>query len=138
MKTLRMIGLAVIAILMSVNFISCKDDDESDNNSIVGTWVYSGKTWEDSWTFKKDGSFTEASLDLDEPEDSWWGAGTYTYNESSSELVLTYKTETYDGETTPYDEVSRYHAVVNSGKLYVYSLDEVGYEPETIVLERKK
>ena len=36
MKTLRFIGMAIIAIIMSVNFAACSDDD--DDNPIVGTW----------------------------------------------------------------------------------------------------
>ena len=36
MKTLRFIGMAIVAIIMSVNFVACSDDD--DDNPIVGTW----------------------------------------------------------------------------------------------------
>ena len=39
MKTLRLIGLAIVAIVMSVNFAACSDDDEDiDVNQLEGTW----------------------------------------------------------------------------------------------------
>ena len=34
MKTLRFIGMAIIAIIMSVNFVACSDDDD-DNPMLV-------------------------------------------------------------------------------------------------------
>ena len=58
MKTLRVIGMALVAISMSVNFVACSDDD--DDNPIVGTWrcevVDDGKGYSDSYTFNADGS----------------------------------------------------------------------------------
>lgn len=42
MKTLRFIGMAIIAVIMSVNFVACSsdDDDENESNSpLVGTWM---------------------------------------------------------------------------------------------------
>ena len=43
MKTLRFIGMAIVAIIMSVNFVACSDDDEEDNRplaeKIIGHWV---------------------------------------------------------------------------------------------------
>ena len=42
MKTLRFIGMAIVAIIMSVNFVACSDDDEEDNRplaeKIIGHW----------------------------------------------------------------------------------------------------
>lgn len=41
MKTLRLIGMAIIAVIMSINFVACDDDDEDSNtidtSSLVGT-----------------------------------------------------------------------------------------------------
>ena len=38
MKTLRFIGMAVVAIIMSLNFAACSDDDEEiDVNQLEGT-----------------------------------------------------------------------------------------------------
>ena len=36
MKTLRLIGMAIIAEIMSVNFVACDDDEDSDNVSLIG------------------------------------------------------------------------------------------------------
>lgn len=38
MKTLRLIGMAIIAVIMSVNFVACDDDEDSDNVSLIGKW----------------------------------------------------------------------------------------------------
>lgn len=40
MKTLRFIGMAISAIIMSVNFIACSSDDNNDNENtnLLGTW----------------------------------------------------------------------------------------------------
>lgn len=39
MKTLRLIGLAIVAIVMSVNFVACSDDDDDFNVSdLEGLW----------------------------------------------------------------------------------------------------
>ena len=45
MRTLRFIGMAIVAVIMSVNFAACSDDDDEDNNGnngnnpLVGTWI---------------------------------------------------------------------------------------------------
>ena len=58
MKTLRFIGMAIVAIIMSVNFVACSDDDEEDNRplaeKIIGHWVL---TYEEG--FIKDSEYPE-------------------------------------------------------------------------------
>ncbi len=61
MKTLRLIGMAIVAIVMSVNFAACSDDDEDiDVNQLEGNWglvldegyeYYEGEkeSWSDSY-----------------------------------------------------------------------------------------
>lgn len=57
MKTLRFIGMALVAIIMSVNFVACGDDDDDiDLSQLEGTWglvheYYEGKngSWSDSY-----------------------------------------------------------------------------------------
>jgi hypothetical protein len=61
MRTLRLIGFAIIAIVMSVNFAACNDDDEDiDVNQLEGNWglvldegyeYYEGEkdSWSDSY-----------------------------------------------------------------------------------------
>lgn len=40
MKTFRFLGMAIIAILMSVNFTACSDDDDEDStlDLLQGVW----------------------------------------------------------------------------------------------------
>lgn len=40
MKTLRLIGMALIAVIMCVNFVACSDDEDESGNaaSLIGTW----------------------------------------------------------------------------------------------------
>ena len=64
MRTLRLIGMAVIAVIMSVNFAACSDDDEDiDVAQLEGTWgltndegyeIYEGER--DSWNDQYDPS----------------------------------------------------------------------------------
>ena len=61
MKTLRLIGMAIVAIVMSVNFTACSDDDDDiDIAQLEGTWglvrdegyeYYEGEkeSWNDSY-----------------------------------------------------------------------------------------
>lgn len=52
--------MALIAIVMCVNFTACSDDDEEANAAIVGTWKYTSSADEDLRsgfvTLKSDGS----------------------------------------------------------------------------------
>ena len=108
MKTLRFIGIALVAIIMSVNFVACSDDD--DDNPIVGTWrgevVDDGKGYSDSYTFNADGSgiwqeFKDGkqidsesfkySLDGDKITFTWSDGETYTSTFSISGNRLTIK-----------------------------------------------
>ena len=42
MKTLRFIGVALLAVVLSVNFAACSDDDEDGSsystNDVIGVW----------------------------------------------------------------------------------------------------
>ena len=43
MKTLRLIGMALLAVVLCVNLAACSDDDDDNpgqgNNPLVGTWI---------------------------------------------------------------------------------------------------
>lgn len=64
MKTLRFIGMAVVAIIMSLNFAACGDDEEEiDVNQLEGTWglvrsegweLCSEETEKDEWNESSD------------------------------------------------------------------------------------
>lgn len=71
MKTFRIIGMAMVAILLSLNLVACSDDDDNEAGagaSLAGTtWkvvsvVSQDEDWADfegySATFKSDGSIT--------------------------------------------------------------------------------
>lgn len=52
MKTLRFIGMAIIAVIMGVNFAACSSDDNDENESnspLVGTWIMT-KSIKDGYT----------------------------------------------------------------------------------------
>ena len=106
MKTLRFIGMAVIAVIMSVNFTACSDDDEDEAvaNPLIGTWQ---ETDDDNyllWTFKADGTGTEQEYyqgNLDEPY-----SFTYTYDSKTSILVINY------GEHAGEDEIDSYDVTI--------------------------
>ena len=77
MKTLRFIGMAIVAIIMSVNFVACSDDDDDiDVSQLEGTWGLVHDTgWEES----------------DGDKDSW--DDTHTPNNNHSDW-------TYEGNQT--------------------------------------
>ena len=63
MKTFRLIGMALLAVVMCVNFASCSSDDDSTEEDvtdlskiIIGTWVQDGD--DDIMVIKSDGTVT--------------------------------------------------------------------------------
>lgn len=82
MKTFRLIGMVLLAILVSVNFAACNDDDEEETGtSIVGTWKYtSNEDGTGSFTFKSNGS-----LVWDDGEET---TSNHTYQLNGSELKI--------------------------------------------------
>ena len=63
MKTFRLIGMALLAVVMCMNFTSCSDDEEEQGEtySIEGTWllqsskgyIENGKNSNGKYTFKE-------------------------------------------------------------------------------------
>ena len=54
MKTLRFIGMAIVAVIMCVNFAACSDDDEEEANATIeGTWKYTSSSDEDLRSLSK-------------------------------------------------------------------------------------
>ena len=78
--------MALIAVIMCVNFVACSDDDEEANATIEGTWKYTSSSDEDmrsgSFTFKSNGSLVWA----DEEETS--SNCSYTLNGSNLKIIL--------------------------------------------------
>ena len=99
MKTLRFIGMAVIAVIMSVNFAACSSDDENKSDSpLVGTWMMT-KSIKDGHTripgqngfdsglglvFSANGTFYNL-VENEKAED-----GKYSYDEKGNALTLIY------------------------------------------------
>ena len=89
MKTLRMFGMALLAILMCVNFASCSsDDDEEDAKTyaelIIGTWNLVDEDYSGSLTFRTDGTGTAT-------EESW--SDPFTWKLSGSTISFTMDNE---------------------------------------------
>ena len=99
MKTLRFIGMAIIAVIMSVNFAACSSDDENKSDSpLVGTWMMT-KSFKDGHTripgqngfdnglglvFSANGTFYNL-VENEKAED-----GKYSYDEKGNALTLIY------------------------------------------------
>ena len=80
MKTFRFLGMALLAVLMSVGFSSCKGDDDNTPANLEGVWYLKAEIWyawhngqpnlnvvtgqdtygdysnEEMWDFKKNGN----------------------------------------------------------------------------------
>ena len=54
--------MAIVAVIMSVNFTACSDDDENDkqSNTVIGTWQVTSSTYTeevgDTYTFYSNGT----------------------------------------------------------------------------------
>ena len=101
MKTLRFIGMAIIAVIMSVNFAACSSDDDDENKSdspLVGTWMMT-KSIKDGHTripgqngfdsglglvFSANGTFYNL-VENEKVEE-----GKYSYDEKGNTLTLIY------------------------------------------------
>lgn len=61
MKILKLLAILWVAVMMSVSFASCSDDDkdEQEDSLLVGTWLdgIEGEDEAQMVTFEKDGSF---------------------------------------------------------------------------------
>ncbi len=91
MKTFRLIGLALLAIVMSVSFIACSSDDDDNNDSLAGTtWkVVSVDNGHDDST---DLIGTTATLNADgtvtfNPKNVWTYSH-WTLNDNTLKIVL--------------------------------------------------
>ena len=103
MKTLRFIGIAIVAVIISVSFAACSDDDEDDkqSNTVIGTWQVTSSTYTeevgDTYTFYSNGT------GLLEWEDSNGNdSGTFKYKVNSDYTIISIDYEDGDG----YEEIS--------------------------------
>lgn len=130
MKTLRFIGMAIIAVIMSVNFVACSsdDNDKNENNSpLVGTWVNienkNSIEYKEVMTINSDGTgssaiYTNGQLDKDGVENF-----RYTYDENIKVFTWIWE-EDSDGESDVYSMHVR--ELTNSKLVLVDDIDEEG------------
>ena len=71
MKTFRMLGMVVVAIMMSLNFVACSNEDtpEGYDEMIVGTWE---NEVGDIYVFKKGGAFSYIDMEYDSSVTGTW------------------------------------------------------------------
>lgn len=119
MKTFRLIGIAIMAILISVNFASCSSNDDEEETSseyklLLGTWERSGYdtsnggfNWSDTYSFKSNNTYSYRHTEANEIDDY---SGKFTYDAD------THKITCYEGNSNIVDE-EYFIAEVNSTTL---------------------
>lgn len=120
MKTLRFIGMALLAVVLCVNLVACSDDDEPAQSGIEGTWLRSGQQYDGSYYYQQfvfEGntwSLKDWSSYEKEPS-NYEASGTY----SISGDIVTIKYN--DGR-----ETGTYRFSLQGDKLVIYDFDEPG------------
>ena len=101
MKTLRFIGMAIVAIIMSVNFVACSDDDdEITSDNLVGRWVMIHQQGYEKYDDNEAGSELHEVYSF-----------TYTYDINSSILTINYGESDDHGEIT--EDIDKYTISIN-------------------------
>ena len=114
--------MALIAVLMYVNFSSCSSDDDEDGTKtyaelIIGTWNLVDEDYNGSLTFRTDGTGTAT-------EDSW--SDPFTWKLSNSTITFTMDNE--DGTKDIWDSTIK---ELTETKLVLSSYDDGEYWTET-------
>ena len=114
MKTLRFIGMAIVAIIMSVNFVACSDDDEDiDVSQLEGTWglvrsagweLCSEETEKDEWDDSYDpynlsNESDSEKLVIKKLTDNTYSVAAYYYYDSEWQMDGSSQTLTLNGNT---------------------------------------
>ena len=100
MKNIRLVGMALLALFMSVSFSACGGSDDDDNNggggdtssSIEGTWYLKSEKW-----------FTDESMKTVSGEKTYGDYANervWTFKKSGNDLILTHKSSS--GQTNEY------------------------------------
>lgn len=99
MKTLRFIGMAVVAIIMSVNFVACSDDDDDhtgDKRLVSISWENKQEGYSDieesKYEYDAQGRIIK---DIYTDSDGGYEVTNYTYGDSKITATTSYGTETY-------------------------------------------
>ena len=112
MKAFRLIGIAIMAILISVNFASCSsDDDEEETNSeykaLLGSWQMSEQDGDilvtSSFIFNSNGTYSFTYAENGDSDEVYTGKFTYDANshkitryEGNSNICLLYTSDAAD------------------------------------------
>ena len=128
-KTLRLIGMALCAMVFCLSLTACSDDDDDDNfdptgfvdkdNALVGSWQYtaSGNGWSDkeSITFYADGTYSEEEEDVDHKgSETSWEKGIWNTNRTKTQILFTI-TDSSDRHEIGDRDIENY--VINGDKL---------------------
>lgn len=102
-KTLRLLGLALMAIMFTAGLSACSDNDDDkkfDTNeytghdtALVGTWVKTetGTNWSDTETitFNSDGTYEENEVEIKgQNEKTSWEKGTWKTNSAKTKILF--------------------------------------------------
>ena len=135
MKTLRFIGMAIVAIIMSVNFVACSDDD--DENPLVGTWVNienrNSVEYKDVMTINADGTGSDAIYENGQIDKDGVDNFRYTYDENSKVFTWIWE-EDSDGNIDIYS--MHVKELTNSKLVFIDDIDEEG-EGEVIIYTKQ-
>ena len=112
MKNIRLVGMALLALFMSVSFSACGGSDDDDNNgggdisaSIEGTWYLKSEKW-----------FTDESRTKVSSETTYGDYANeivWTFKKSGNDLILT--EEEFPDYTNGYTLVRNEYTLVRNG-----------------------
>lgn len=107
-KTFRIIGMALIAMIVSITFNACSSDDNDEpadpsthDAALVGTWTKydEGRDWwyQTEITFKSNGTFRvdETYYDEEDGKEKFWATGEW-HTENSTLYTVTKKSNEPD------------------------------------------
>lgn len=100
MKTLRLFGIALLTVLMSVAISSCSKSDDDNNGgdtsaSIEGKWYLKSEIWYGM----KNGQIDMSNITLNETYGDYANERVWTFKKSGNDLILT---EKHSGQTSEY------------------------------------
>jgi len=113
-KTLRFIGMVLMAVLIGAGFTACSDDDDdSVTSAIVGKWYWTGEDNGTYVVFKSNGS----GYEYDNKEDE-----TYVFCWKMTDNILFISW----GEEADWDDADSWNVVISGNKMTWTDIDE-GY-----------
>lgn len=114
MKNVLKLTTLLMLLTLSFGFISCSDDDDKDNNSIVGTWTHEEYDEEatnefmyrETITFRADGAWSVYGEEFisGKKENTYTYSGTYVYREGILTMNYSDGRESETGAVTIKDD----------------------------------